>query len=185
MTRTRLLAAILGTAALVLAVTALLWSGALRGSGHEDDPHTGSDSSFDVHGPVPDGAGPTLAAEHGLAALFTWQPVTDASPGAAVTRALPWLTGTLAAAAGGGPAPEVRTLPEWARWRDAADIVVASATATGTRDCDARTCAVSVRLTQTVQHTDQSTSPYRVLTITAATVSTPHGWRLTDYRVTR
>ena len=82
------------------------------------------------------------------------------------------------------PATGVREMPQWAGWRAAADVVTATAAATGTRDCSDRTCLVVVRLTQTVQHTDQTRTPFRTLTITAATTATPGGWRLGDYRIT-
>lgn len=181
MTRRTLIVLGLAVTALLAAIVVMVIS---RDGDTGDGGHLGGDSEFDIHGPTPQNATAPIAAEQALATMFSWQPRHDASPGVAVTRAKPWLSGELAADADSPPATGIRTLPQWAGWREAGDIVVGSAHAI--TDCTpvAGHCLVKVTLTQTVLHTDGTSTPWRVLAVDATTADTPNGWRLSAYRIT-
>lgn len=133
-------------------------------------------------GPTPETADAATTTRMGLSAMFSWQPSTDTGPGAALARALPWLTGDLASAATTAPASGVRPLPEWAGWRESGDIVSALVEAQPLRTVGAETSVVAV-VTQLVVHRDGSATRYQRLHITAAVVNTAAGWRMTSYRV--
>ncbi|MEV6071813.1 hypothetical protein AB0L82_35190 [Nocardia sp. NPDC052001] len=149
-------------------------------SGHSHD----GDSEFEITGPVPSGAGPGVAAQQGLSAMFSWSPSTDASPGAGLSRAKPWLTGQLATDADTPPAVGIKPLTEWAQWRAGGDIVVATATTSQVTTPAAGRALVKLTLTQTVLHRDGSSTRWRVMDIEATTLASPDGWRLSGYRVT-
>ncbi|MFD8248122.1 hypothetical protein [Nocardia sp. NPDC059691] len=181
MTRPRTVLATLcaGAAAIIAAV-------ALAGPDLGDrnaTPPTAGDADHDIHGLRPDTAGPAQAAEQALAAMFTWQPALDATPGAALSRARPWLTGELARASQRPPATGVRELPQWAAWRRSGDIVTARVVAQAASDCDRHHCAVTADVTQTVLHRDGATTPYQVMRVDAATEHTAEGWKVSDYRI--
>ncbi|WP_067694632.1 hypothetical protein [Nocardia jejuensis] len=180
----RTLVLVLAVAVTALAAAALVVT--LR-TAHQPatTPEHGGDAEYEITGPVPSGAGPGLAAQQGLSVMFSWQPNTDPSPGAALTRATPWLAGQLAREAGSPPATGIKPLSEWARWREAGDIVVATAHTSGVRVPTDSTAVVSVALTQTVLHRDGTSTRWRVMNIDASTVSGPDGWRLSAYTITR
>ncbi|MGY2116588.1 hypothetical protein ACW9HR_22010 [Nocardia gipuzkoensis] len=141
------------------------------------------DADHAIHGPEPRTAGPSEAAEQALAAMFTWQPATDASPGVALARARPWLTGELARASQSPPATGVREQPHWAAWRRSGDLVTARAVAQASTDCDRRHCVVAAVVTQTVLHRDGASTLYQVMHINTAAQHTAEGWKISDYRV--
>ncbi|MEV6362161.1 hypothetical protein [Nocardia asteroides] len=115
--------------------------------------------------------------------MFSWQPRTDASPGAALARALPWLTGELAtAAANTTPTNGQRLLPEWARWRDSGDVVTALVETEQPRTVDAEAMVAAV-VTQLVLHPDGLVTRYQRLHVTATIVPNAAGWRMSSYRV--
>ncbi|MEU3010122.1 hypothetical protein [Nocardia asteroides] len=143
------------------------------------DPPAPSESHSE--GPTPETADAATTTRMGLSAMFSWQPSTDTGPGAALARALPWLTGDLAAAATTTPGG-VRPLPEWVGWRESGDIVSAPVEAQPPRTVGAETSVVAV-VTQLVVHRDGSATRYQRLHVTAAVVNTAAGWRMTGYRV--
>ncbi|MFD5179429.1 hypothetical protein ACFWM1_26720 [Nocardia sp. NPDC058379] len=149
-----------------------------------DSPATDTPAPTGSHseGPTPETADAATAARMALSAMFSWQPSTDAGPGAALARALPWLTGDLAAAARTAPASGVRPLPEWVGWRDSGDIVSALVEAQPPRTVGAESSVVAV-VTQLVVHRDGSATRYQRLHVTATVVNTAAGWRMTGYRV--
>ncbi|MBF6302441.1 hypothetical protein IU459_33610 [Nocardia amamiensis] len=181
MTRARSILVLCGAAAAVLLAAA-----ALAGPGRDTRTDTSTvvgDAEHAIHGPQPATASAPEAAEQALAAMFTWQPVTDTSPGAALPRARSWLAGDLARAADSPPAPGVRELPEWAVWRRSGDIVTAHADAEIANDCDWQHCTIVATVTQTVLHRDGTSTPYRDMRIHARTQHNTEGWRVTGYRV--
>ncbi|WP_331758335.1 hypothetical protein OG225_40300 (plasmid) [Nocardia sp. NBC_01377] len=146
---------------------------------------SGGDADHAHLGPQPHDASPTTVAEQGLALMFSWQPVTDATPGSAMVRARAWLTADLAAAAATDRSPaQVRTPAVWESWRRSSDIVTATTRADLAPVCEHGHCTVIVHLTQTVLHRDATNTPYSASTIAAATTRTPDGWRLAGYRIT-
>ncbi|MEU2042667.1 hypothetical protein [Nocardia niwae] len=162
-----------------------VWALADPNLGDRSAPSTtaAGDAEHAIHGPEPDTAGPAEATEQAFAAMFTWQPVTDATPGAALSRARPWLTGELARASQRPPATGMREQPHWDSWRRSGDIVTAHAVAQASTDCDRSHCTVTATITQTVLHRDGATTPYQVMHVNAATQHTPEGWKVSDYRL--
>ncbi|MGC4989883.1 hypothetical protein [Nocardia salmonicida] len=163
-------------AAVLIGLTAWLWAGR-----DNDSPTASSNPAGDSHieGPAPADAEASTAVQMGLAAMFSWQPRTDVAPGAALTRAAPWLSGDLAAASDApatGQAP-----PEWARWRDSNDIV-AALVETGPTQSEEKT-AIAATVTQRVLHRDGSTTLYRRLHVTVTVTKTLQGWRMANYRI--
>lgn len=134
-------------------------------------------------GPTPGTADAATTARMGLAAMFSWQPSTDASPGAALSRALSWLTGELATAATAAPVTGLRPLPEWAAWRDSGDIVTALVDAEQPRTNNGSEAAVAAVVTQLVLHRDGSQTRFQRLHVTATVANTVQGWRMSSYRV--
>ncbi|MFD4431360.1 hypothetical protein [Nocardia sp. NPDC058497] len=135
-------------------------------------------------GPTPGTAEAATTARMGLAAMFSWHPSTDASPGAALSRALPWLTGELAtAAAKTAPVTGQRALPEWAGWRDCGDIVTALVDAEQPRTTNVAEAAVAAVVTQLVLHRDGSQTRFQRLHVTVTVTETEPGWRMSSYRV--
>lgn len=177
--RRTMLSVLCCVAAAVLAT--LVLTGPNR-SDHSETTAAG-DADHTIHGPAPDTAGPAEAAQQALTALFTWQPVIDATTGAALSRAQPWLTGELARTSQPPPATGVRELPQWAAWRRSGDIVTARATAQTITGCDHHHCAVAAVVTQTVLHRDGTSTPYRVIHVHAATEHTADGWKLSDFHI--
>ncbi|MFI8974165.1 hypothetical protein ACIGO9_14860 [Nocardia asteroides] len=145
------------------------------------DTRTTAESHSD--GPTPETADAATTARMGLSAMFSWQPSTDAGPGAAMARAVAWLTGELATTATTtAPASGVRPPPQWQEWRDSGDIVTALVEAQPPRTVGAETSVAAV-VTQLVLHRDGSATRYQRLHVTATVVNTTAGWRMAGYRV--
>lgn len=177
-TRTAVIAAaIVAAIALISAVVLVV---TLAGSS-SDQQHGGRDDSGHVDGPTPGNADAATATQQALSAMFSWQPKNDSSPGAAATRALPWLGGELAASANTPPATGMRELPEWAAWRAAGDIVSASVLVTDNVDTTPGRAVCEAVVTQTVLHRDGTSTRYRQLKVRAVLESTSDGWRMTEY----
>ncbi|GAB2554676.1 hypothetical protein [Nocardia heshunensis] len=146
-------------------------------------PVPGVDRFLGPGGPTPAEAGAQTAAEQALTAVFTWQPVTDTSTGEGLLRAKPWLTGQLLAAADTPDDPGGRAVPQWAIWRDAADVITATAQASELTTQPDGTALVQVDVVQTLLHRDGLSSRYRRMTIAATTALTPAGWRMSAFTV--
>lgn len=124
---------------------------------------------------------PDAVAQNALAAIFTWQPTVDESPGSAMQRAEEWLTGHLAESAGAPRDPNVRLPAQWSGWRSSKDIVSATA---APQEAVVRTdtkAIIPVTVTQTVLHTDGSSTPYTTNTVRAVVVQTSDGWKLSEF----
>ncbi|MGW5922168.1 hypothetical protein ACWFPY_24525 [Nocardia fluminea] len=175
---------LLGLVATALAAALIGVTASLLADHDNHSPTASSHPAGDSHiqGPAPDDADASTAARMGLAAMFSWQPRTDASPGAALTRAQPWLTGELAATATGAFATRLGPLPEWAGWRDSSDIVTALIEAEQPKT-DIAEATVAASVTQQVLHRDGSATLYRRLHVTATVTETSQGWRMSSYRI--
>lgn len=175
---------------LVIAAVVVLLAGAIvlalagRDTGGTDSHGPGGDGEYGTLGPQPEGADPATATKYALVAMFSWQPVTDYGPGAAMARATPWLTGYLATEATAPPATGIRPLAEWSGWREAKDIVVALVTVTGVGQPTGGECVVTAEVRQIVQHTSNTTTPWRTMTVSASVSKTATGWKMANYRVT-
>lgn len=178
--RTKLVLAVAAVILIAGAVALLLTARDTDTGGHTP----GGDGEYGTLGPQPQGADAATAAKYGLIAMFSWQPANDYGPGAAMARATPWLTGYLAAEATGSPAPGIRALPEWTAWRADGDTVTALVTITGTGQPANGESLVTAEVRQIVQHRDNTTTPWRVMTVAASVSDTAAGWKLANYRVT-
>jgi hypothetical protein len=145
---------------------------------------SGTDAHVHVDDGTPETASPETVAGRALSAMFSWQPVIDPSPGAAMGRALPWLGGDLATEASMPPAEGIRPLPSWQLWKQSGDVISASATVEPEpvhSTPEKQTWRVQVR--QTVLHADGSSTPYSHQTMSADLEHTDSGWRLVSYNV--
>ena len=180
--------------AAVVVATALLVAGC-GGSLDTHDPappqtsaaqHGGGDAHTELPDPLDAVTNdPATAAEAALQAMFSWRPDTDASPGAAVTRALPYLGGALADAARSTP-PALLLPPEWASWARSKDVVSASAAARPTDSGSSTTDNAATRvvdLRQSVLHANGQSTPLSNLVVVAELVRTQSRWTLISYRV--
>ncbi|MFE9328260.1 hypothetical protein ACIHDR_46040 [Nocardia sp. NPDC052278] len=174
-TRLILIGAIAATAVIMTAIISR------TDSDTAESPTPAGDAGLAVHGPQPEGAGPQTAAVQALTAMFSWQPVSDPSPGAALTRARLWLTGELALVADSPPATGIREQPGWSAWRRSGDILTATANVDGAGEHTDLRVNLTATVTQTVLHRDGTTTTYRELRITATVLRTNHGWRLAAY----
>lgn len=158
---------------------------ALAGCGTDQAPEvSGTDAHVHVDDGTPETASPETVAGRALSAMFSWQPVIDPSPGAAMGRALPWLGGDLAKEASMPPAEGIRPLPSWQLWKQSGDVISASATVEPEpvhSTPEKQTWRVQVR--QTVLHADGSSTPYSHQTMSADLEHTDSGWRLVSYNV--
>lgn len=179
MRRGFLAALVAGVVVLVVAITAVLVVTLRNGP----DATEGAATDAHVHLDEDRGSNPTDVAESALAAMFSWQPATDPTPAAAVTRAQAWLGGQLAADAVQPPATAIRPLPQWAGWRESGDIITATAQSGEAITTAATRQVLDVALTQTVLHRDGSTTPYSAYQIRAVVESATGGWRLTEYNL--
>ncbi|MBC7299391.1 MAG: hypothetical protein H5T78_00380 [Nocardia sp.] len=179
MNRLPLWAVTLGVATVLIVVATVLVVGAQDSA---PVPGTHTPGTAHVEGPDPAAADAVTVTQMGLAAMFSWQPRTDPGPGTGLTRAAPWVTGELAAAANSGPANGLAPLPEWARWRDSNDIVTALVDAEQTKT-DIAATTVTATVTQHVLHRDGSTTLYRRMQVTATVTETSQGWRMSSYRI--
>ncbi|MFF2088599.1 hypothetical protein ACFVVM_32850 [Nocardia sp. NPDC058176] len=174
------LAAVLVLALVVLAVVLII--GRDTAELPSEPAHPPGDAHTHIEGPTPENSGAATTAQMALSAMFSWQPAVDDSPGTALSRAMPWLTGELAEAAAAGPATGVRPLAEWDGWRRSGDIVTAIVDADQPKTtADETVLAATVR--QIVLHRDGSQTPYQRMDVTATVVKTPQGWRLASYQV--
>ncbi|MGW4356841.1 hypothetical protein ACWELJ_32635 [Nocardia sp. NPDC004582] len=152
-------------------------------SGPSTGQHAPGDADSGLHGPRPDGVDAATAAQLALTAMFSWQPVSDASTGAGLVRAKPYLTGQLLDAANGTVAPQVRPLPEWAAWRESKDVIEATVTNFKLSPIEGGECVVTATVTQNVRHLDNSTTRYKKLDVSAAMRKTDAGWRMASWRL--
>ena len=153
----------------------------------DPSPSSGHDHGHELPGPPdPATAGPDVVASQALSMMFTWQPVTDPSSGAALRRAAPWLGGDLAAAASSPStaAPE-RPDPRWDSWRRSGDVVTATADVDAGHIPDTPTTAVRlVTVRQQTLHADGDTTPLTPMRVEATLSRTDSGWRLIAFTVT-
>ncbi|MEV0768517.1 hypothetical protein [Nocardia salmonicida] len=168
------------TAFTVVLIALTAWLSVGRDDGEPvTDPHRPTYTH--IEGPTPDGADASTAVEMGLTAMFSWQPRTDSGPGAALTRAAPWLSGDLASAATGAPATG-RVPHEWSGWRDSNDIVTALVDAEAPRTIGTET-AVEATVIQQVLHRDGSTTFHRRMHVTVTVTEAVQGWQMSSYRI--
>lgn len=166
----------------VLTVLALLGITACASS-DDHRPHT--DHEHGEHYTAPpglvDAQAPSGALTRALAAIFSWEPVTDKSPTDALRRAAPHLTGDALASAQTPDARGVRTSTEWAGWRSSGDLITARVT-------DAQATLTSpgeafgrANVAQTVLHLNGGSTPYRSFTVHAQLRQVEGTWKLATY----
>lgn len=142
----------------------------------------GSDHDHAIADPLaPDSADIDATAEQALRTMFTWQPVSDTSPGDAVLRAQPWLGGQLAGASGRDTS--VRPPPDWQAWKRSGDLVSATAAVIDSLSTSDTTAVRTVEVTQNVLRPTGDTARYATFTARAELARTENGWRVTGYTV--
>lgn len=168
-----------GTALALLVSAAACSSDDSHHSPAPSSPHSHSDEDYSGTPGLPDAGAPTGVLSTALTTMFSWEPVTDASPTDALRRTSDQLTGTALRSA--QSTAQVRGTVEWAAWRDAGDLLTA-------RVDDAHTVALSpdavmgrATVTQTVLHLDGGSTPYQRFTTTTRLVRTAGGWKLATY----
>lgn len=141
--------------------------------------------------PVDGASGPSLSlgraadqvATEAMTTVYTWQPATDASPGAGLRRAGKWLTGGLAAAAAGPPAdPPIRPA-QWPAWARSGDVVRASADVIDRPDTTETEATRIVRVRQQIMHGSGELTPRDPLVATVHLVRGGQSWLIDNYRV--
>lgn len=166
----------------VVTVLALLGITAC-GSGDDHPPHT--DHEHGEHYTAPPGLvdadAPSGALTKALAAIFSWEPVTDDSPTEALRRAAPHLTGDALRSAQAPNASRVRTSAEWAGWRASGDLITARVDSAQATITSPGTAFGRATVTQTVLHLNGGSTPYRSFTVTAQLRQVEGNWKLATY----
>lgn len=124
-----------------------------------------------------------VAAQNAIQQLFTWNPTSDPSRGAALVRAKPWLTGTLLTQAEGyqGQPDGGRTDALWAQWQRQQASITAEVAITNVPQQKPSAETIELRVTQKViapQTHPQQAGKWR---LRANLTRTSDGWRLASY----
>lgn len=183
--------------AVVSAAAFLIW--ALTSSGSSESPpagqatvaagtgaavgeHTGTDNvtQFDAE---PETASATDAAQKAVAAIYTWQPATDPSRGAAVVRAKEWLTGDLLSQAENysGRPEGLRVDAQWSRWAGQKAAITAETAVTASEPMSAQEVTVKLTVKQTALAPNLPPTLAGLWEVTATVVRTDQGWRTSKY----
>lgn len=142
----------------------------------------GSDHDHAITDPfAPENANIDAATEQAFRTMFTWQPVSDSSPGDAVLRAQPWLGGKLAAASGRDT--DVRPPSDWQAWKRSGDLVSATAAVTDTISTTGTRAVRHVAVVQSVMRPTGDTTAYATFTVRAELSHANNGWRVTTFTV--
>ncbi|ORM36223.1 hypothetical protein [Williamsia sp. 1135] len=190
MNRTALAIVLSAIAAIALVLGVIVWlmwpdndttgPAAPPQSTHSDD--HGSDHDHEIADPLdPQNADINATAEQALRTMFTWQPVSDSSPGDAVLRAQPWLGGELANASGRDTS--VRPPADWPAWQRSGDLVSASAVVIASVSTTDTKAVRTVQVDQNVMRPTGDTVAYSSFTARAELTRTDNGWRVTGYTV--
>ncbi len=157
------------------------------GSSPDPDPiPEGTDAHVQIDPLDPAALGPQEAAAAAMNAILSWQPVFDADKTDALARARPWLTVPLTDSL---DAPQtsaaLRPDREWDAWAASGDTL--TATCTPAADTPAtpegmRTVIVDLDCRQRVLHASGASTLRPVETWRTTIISTPGGWRLSDFR---
>ena len=166
----------------VLTVLALLGITAC-GSGDDHPPHTEHEHGEHYTAPpgLVDADAPSGALTKALAAIFSWEPVTDDSPTEALRRAAPHLTGDALRSAQAPNASGVRTSAEWAGWRASGDLITARVDSAQATITSPGTAFGRATVTQTVLHLNGGSTPHRSFTVTAQLRQVEGTWKLATY----
>ena len=166
----------------VLTVLALIGITAC-GSGDDHPPHTEHEHGEHYTAPpgLVDADAPSGALTKALAAIFSWEPVTDDSPTEALRRAAPHLTGDALRSAQAPNASGVRTSAEWAGWRASGDLITARVDSAQATITSPGTAFGRATVTQTVLHLNGGSTPYRSFTVTAQLRQVEGTWKLATY----
>jgi hypothetical protein len=161
----------------------------VAGCGSSPDPDPipeGTDAHVQIDPLDPASLGPQQAAQTAMNAILSWQPAFDTSKTDALTRARPWLTVPLTETLD-APQTTAQLRPdrEWEAWARSGDTL--TATCTPAADTPAspegmRTVIVDLDCRQRVLHAAGTSTLRPVETWRATVISTPGGWRLSDFR---
>ena len=157
------------------------------GSSPDPDPvPEGTDAHVQIDPLDPTSLGPKEAAGAAMNAILSWQPAFDTSKTDALARARPWLTVPLTDTLD-APQTSTQLRPdrEWDAWAASGDTL--TATCTPSADTPAspegmRTVIVDLDCRQRVLHASGASTLRPVETWRTTIISTPGGWRLSDFR---
>lgn len=163
-------------AAAGVAITVVLIFG-----GDADTPEQpGTDAGYVID---PIGTEPADVAIAVMSGVFTWQPTVQDSSWDALHSQRNQLTGPMATAAAQPPAVVPKPLPEWAAWARSGDTITAVVQPNGDTAVDGDTATVPIAISQTVQHTDGSATPYTTYTAIAVLSGDRGVWRVSTYQL--
>lgn len=146
--------------------------------GHQADEH-GPHEHYSAPPGLPAGD-PATVLTTALAAIFSWEPVTDDSPTDALARAQAHLTGDALTSAR-EPGRGVRASAQWQGWRTSGDLISARVTDAQATITSPGKAFGRARVIQTVLHLSGGSTPYRTFTVTAQ-LRLVHGtWKLANY----
>ncbi|ACY24052.1 hypothetical protein Gbro_4939 (plasmid) [Gordonia bronchialis DSM 43247] len=116
-----------------------------------------------------------------LAAIYSWEPVTDTSPTDGLRRAAPFLTGDALASAQSPPASGVRVSADWAAWRSSGDLITARVDEPRISRIGPTTVLGQARVVQTVLAIDGASTPLDTFTATTRLKLTDGHWKVATY----
>lgn len=176
----RLVIAAAITAAAVLAVA---------GCGGSPDPDPipeGTDAHVQIDPLDPAGLDAPGAATTAMNAILSWQPAVDTSKADALARARPWITTPLIDTLDAPQSTtELRPDREWDAWARSEDTLTATCWPTeGTTvpPSGMRTVIVDLECRQRVLHADGSSTQRSVEPWRTTVITTPNGWKVSDFR---
>lgn len=173
----RMLVLVAATATLIMVIAGCT-SGGSDDDGHHPDEH-GPSEHYSAPPGLPAGD-PATVLTTALAAIFSWEPVTDDSPTDALARAQDHLTGEALASAR-APGRGVRASAQWQGWRTSGDLIsarVENAQATITSPGRAIGQATVI---QTILHRGGGATPYRHVTALVRMALVDGQWKLAAY----
>ncbi|MDJ0363041.1 hypothetical protein [Rhodococcus sp. H29-C3] len=148
----------------------------LGGTSAPDQP--GTDAGYAMS---PIGTEPADVAVAVMSGVFTWQPAIQDSSWEALHNQQDQLSGAMATAAAQPPTPAPRPLPEWAAWARSRDTITAIVQPDGDPVVDGDTATVPVTISQTVQHTDGSVTPFTTYTASVTLETDSGAWTVANY----
>lgn len=171
---------------LAAAIAAVLAVAGCGGSPDPDPIPEGTDAHVQIDPLDPSGLDAPGAATTAMNAILSWQPAVDYSKAGALARARPWITTPLIDTLNAPQSTtELRPDKEWDAWARSKDSLTATCWPTEgatAPPAGMRTVIVDLECRQRVLHADGSstqrpTEPWR-----ATVITTPNGWKLSDFR---
>lgn len=168
------------TAAAVLAISGC------GGSPDSDPIPEGTDAHVQIDPLDPASLDASGAATTAMNAILSWQPAVDDSKADALARARPWITTPLTDTLDAPQSTtELRPDKEWDAWARSKDTLTATCWPTEgatTPPAGMRTVIVDLECRQRVLHADGTSTQRPVEPWRATVITTPNGWKVSDFR---